>query len=407
MITMKNILIINHHATIPKYGGGGRHHQFSSELSNRGYNVNLIASSYQHGRGEYLHESRIVEDVINKCYKFTMIKSTPDYKNNLIKRLLNYVNFTHKVKNIELDVKPDVIIASSVHPFTWIAGYKLAKKYQARFVVEVRDLWPLSLYEDLNGLVRHFVFMYFNRLEKKYYNLADSIIVTAPNAHKYMNAKYKVDTNKIHFIPHSIDLEEFDRNVDRAIIKPIKKLLDQYFCITYTGSLSKSEGLENLLYIADNLKCIPEIKFLIIGSGSEQEALTRLKEELELDNVFMFDRLPREDVPPILQRSSVLFAGLMERKAFAYGISKNKFYDYMAAEKPVIFMSNVEDSAIEKAECGYVIKNHSVNDAVKKIKQIYYNKNMYNLFANNAREYVEKHHTIKRVTDQFIKALYK
>lgn len=29
-----------------------------------------------------------------------------------------------------------------MHPLAWIAAYKIARKYQSRFCVEVRDLWP-------------------------------------------------------------------------------------------------------------------------------------------------------------------------------------------------------------------------------------------------------------------------
>src|SRR5699024_8025807 len=118
-------------------------------------------------------------------------------KSNIIKRFKNYLDFKNKVIALELEQSPDIIIASSVHPFTWNAGYKLATKYQAKYIVEVRDLWPLSLHEDLNKLIRPFIFQYFFNIEKKHYNLADKIIVTAPNAHKYICKKYNVDKEKI------------------------------------------------------------------------------------------------------------------------------------------------------------------------------------------------------------------
>lgn len=402
---MRNILIINHHASIPKYGGGGRHHQFASELSKRNYNVTLIASSYAQGKKEYLHNYSHIKEKINNNYEFIMIRTSPAYKNNLIKRLFNYIDFKNKVERLELTDKPDVVVASSVHPFTWIAGYKLAKKYKAKFVVEVRDLWPLSLYEDINKIIRPYVFMFFNRLEKKYYNLASSIIVTAPNAHKYINEKYDIKEENIYFIPHCIDINEFDENVEKKISKPIDDLLKNYFCVTYTGALSKSEGLENFLYLANRFKKYNNIKFLIIGSGSEKESLVKIQKQMSLNNVEFFDRLPRKNIPSILTKSCVLFTGLMERKAFKYGISKNKFYDYMAAQKPVIFMSNVKKSAIEKANCGYVIKDHSIDEAENELVKLYSDGKLRQTLSKNGRKYVEKHHTIEIITDQFIKAI--
>ena len=43
--------------------------------------------------------------------------------------------------------KPDVIMATSVHPFTCVAGILIAKKYHCPCVVEIADLWPLTLVE--------------------------------------------------------------------------------------------------------------------------------------------------------------------------------------------------------------------------------------------------------------------
>ena len=41
--------------------------------------------------------------------------------------------------------KPDIILASSVHPFTLVAGIKIAKKFGVPCICEVRDLWPESI----------------------------------------------------------------------------------------------------------------------------------------------------------------------------------------------------------------------------------------------------------------------
>ncbi|OZU88237.1 hypothetical protein CIL03_11320 [Virgibacillus indicus] len=401
---MKNIILINHHATIPKYGGAGRHHQFSEELSMRGYNITLIASSYNHARSSYIHQENIREDIINDNYKFISIKSTPIYK-GIKKRLVNYLNFTRKVKKLKFNKKPDVIIASSVHPFTWIAGYYLAKKNNAKFIVEVRDLWPLSLYEDLNKRIRPFIFKYFNHLERKYYNLANSIIVTAPNANKYITKKYNINDNKIFFTPHSIDLDYFDGNLTKKVPDNINHVLKSNFSITYTGSLSKSEGLENFFYLAKRFEKDKNISFIVVGSGEQKQFLINLKNKLKLKNLFMFESLPKESIPSILSESSILFCGLMRRKAFEYGISKNKFYDYMAAKKPIIFMSNVEGSAIENANCGYVIKDYSLDKAEEVIRELYTDKKLYNRLSENGRKYVELNHTKNVITNKLEMAM--
>lgn len=46
---------------------------------------------------------------------------------------------------IKKEGKPDVLIASSVHPLTLLAGLSLKKKYSIPCVCEVRDLWLESI----------------------------------------------------------------------------------------------------------------------------------------------------------------------------------------------------------------------------------------------------------------------
>lgn len=401
---MENILIINHHASIPLFGGGGRHHQFAEELSERGYNVTLISSSFVHGSKDYEHENAEEEIELNERYKYISLRTKPSYQ-TMFKRFLNYKDFTKKVLNYNFETIPDIIVASSVHPLSWIAGYELSKRFNAKFVIEVRDLWPLSMYEDINKYVRPFVFRYFNNLEKKYYNLASSIIVTAPNANKYINIHYEIDKESIFFVPHSIDMKQYDKQKKLTIKDAIKTNLEKYKCITYTGSLSKSEGLTTLIDIANKVRDNNNFRILIIGSGNEKKVLESKIKELKLTNVIMVDRLPRELIPAILKKSWILYCGLIERKAFEYGISKNKFYDYMAAEKPLIFMSSINDSAVEKSKGGYVVKDYSVETAVKHINELDKNIDLYTYMSKKSRLYVEENHTIQVITDKFLKAI--
>ena len=148
-----------------------------------------------------------------------------------------------------------------MHPLAWVAGYKLSRRYNAKFIVELGS-WLLSMYEDFSGIIRKIVFSFFESLERKYYNLADAIITTAPYAYEYMEEKYGIDRNKVFHIPHGLDISEFDKNTEleeKVLGDELRQVLDNNFCVTYTGSLSKSEGLPAFVESAKYLKNIKKL----------------------------------------------------------------------------------------------------------------------------------------------------
>ncbi|HLR36293.1 MAG TPA: glycosyltransferase family 4 protein [Tissierellales bacterium] len=404
-----NIMILNHHASSPDVGGGGRHYEIGKLLSENGHKVTIIASSYAQGKKVYRFPQEIVMKKLNDDFSFVWLKTKPAYKNTFT-RFINYIDYMRKASKFHtFEEPPNVIIASSVHPLAWVAGYELSQKYNAKFIVEVRDLWPLSMYEDFDGFIRDVVFKFFERLEEKYYNLASSIITTAPFAYEYMEEMYGIDKEKVVHIPHGIDIDKFDENIqqsDDILDQELNNVLNNYFCITYTGSLSKSEGLDTFVKAARYLKEYEDIRIVIVGNGKEKENLIEIINKESLTNVIMFDRIERDSVPLVLKKSDILLCGLMERKAFDYGISKNKFYDYMAAEKPIIFASNVRGSLIDEAKAGITIRPNDPRKLSESILYLYNNMGTLGKeYGENGRKYVEKYHTTEKVAQDFMKVI--
>ena len=82
--------------------------------------------------------------------------------------------------------KPDVIMATSVHPLTCVAGIILAKKYHCPCVLEIADLWPLTLVEY--GAMREgqLVTRALYALEHWMYKKADAVIFTMFGGKEYI-----------------------------------------------------------------------------------------------------------------------------------------------------------------------------------------------------------------------------
>ena len=150
----KTIWILNHYATNQFFDAGGRHQWFGKYLIKAGYNVRIFCANTVHGEDKVvnLNGHRYHDDIGEDNVPYTFIKTTT-YQSNGIDRIKNMLFFYRNIK-IELkrrcreEERPDVIIASSVHPLTLVAGIRISKAYNIPCICEIRDIWPLTLVEE-------------------------------------------------------------------------------------------------------------------------------------------------------------------------------------------------------------------------------------------------------------------
>ncbi|MCK5613580.1 glycosyltransferase, partial [Candidatus Pacearchaeota archaeon] len=139
-----NILIVNHYAGSKTHGMEFRPYYFAQEWIKAGHNVTIIASSFSHLRFVQPKCSKKISIELIDNIKYVWLKTKP-YQGNGFRRVLNMFSFTWQLwsKSFPVEV-PDVIIDSSTYPLTIFGSNKIAKRYGAKLIFEVHDLWPLT-----------------------------------------------------------------------------------------------------------------------------------------------------------------------------------------------------------------------------------------------------------------------
>lgn len=407
----KNIWILNHYAVSPDMPGGTRHYDLSKELVKKGHVVTIFTSGFDYNTKKYI-KIRPKERVKIEDYngvRFVWLNTVP-YYNNDWRRVLNMISYGVRVLGAGNSLeKPDVVIGSSVHPFAVLAGWWLAKKYKAKFIFEVRDLWPQTLIDmkaiRASSLIARMLYTW----EKFMYKKAKKIIVLLPKAKEYIK-KHGIDDQKIIWIPNGVDLERFDSpelldkssEVAKAFVKYKNK-----FKVVYTGAHGPANGLEVVIDAAYLLfKKSIEVHFFLIGDGTERKNLIQKARQKNIDNITFIDPVPKSQIPSILQQSDLLLICLKRLGVYKYGISMNKMYDYLASEKPIIMSSDIDDNVIKSAKAGIVVEPENpeaLAEGVIKIKKMSQKERQQ--FGNNGRSYVEKYHNIKELAKILEKVL--
>ncbi|KRQ87432.1 putative glycosyl transferase [Caloramator mitchellensis] len=404
---MKRIWIMNHYAVPPYIGGGTRHFDLAEELAGRGYDVTVFASSFDlKTRTERLNEGeRYRIEEINGV-KFFWIRTYP-YKTNDYKRFLNMISFAvNSYRILSRLERPDVILASSVHPFTCISGYYLAKKFGARYIAEIRDLWPETLI-DMGAMRKDSISAkVFYAIEKFIYDKAEKIIVLLPGAKDYINSVGNYG-DKVEYIPNGVVVKRYDEvlqknekssRVEEILIEHAGKLK-----AVYLGAMGPANALDVILNAAKILKDegINNIDILLIGDGPEKEKLINMKNELGLENVSIYDPIKKYDVPFLLDGIDICLFNLKDLDVFKYGISPNKLFDYLCSAKPILFSCKAVNDIVKEANAGISIEPESPERFAAALKELAnMDEHKRRELGQNGRRYVEQNHDISRLVDK-------
>lgn len=336
----KTIWIINQYASHLVT----RHEELSKSFAAQGYHVAVITSSFHHGKREYMFEEPIAYKELCDGVTYVYLHSGPAYQNNGAGRIFNMLDFARLVGKYQKVIAekigaPIYVIASSAPPFVWEVGYRVSKRFKAKFIVEFRDIWPLSLVDVQGVSPNHPLVKVLSVIEKRAYRRADAIVSTMPYAWKHVMEVADVPREKIHWMPNGINVKEVEEDLhsDQKLPEELEGYLKEHWCCTYIGSIVKSECLDYLLKCFSKVQDL-EVYFAIIGEGHEKERIKKLADELRVSNIKFFPAIDKHLIPKALALSAAAVAAVHEElPIYQYGLSMNKLNDYLASGVPTVF----------------------------------------------------------------------
>lgn len=347
-----NIWIFNHYATDMYFDGAGRHQSFAKYLKFNGHDAKIFCAST-------VHNSNINVDTNGKLFiehtgqdnvPYIFVK-TSNYQGNGTQRIRNMVEFYFRlfkvVKAYKKNEIPDIILASSVHPLTLVAGIKIAKKMHIPCICEIRDLWPESLVE-VGILGRHSLLArVLYKGEAWIYKKANKLIFTMPGGMDYLKERgidKKIDLKKVYNINNGIDLADYRRKETEYTLEDADLNDKISFKVMYTGSIRRVNCVGDLVDVAVicDQQGNKKIKFIIYGDGDQKAGLEEKAKRLGLDNIVFKGRVEKKYIPFILSKGDLNVVTGEDSNLGRYGVSWNKLFEYMASGKPIVANYNIQ-----------------------------------------------------------------
>ena len=396
----KNIWIINQYCGSRIHGMNFRSWYFAKELKKKGYNPHIISASYSHLYNHLpLTTGRFTFEEIDKI-SFTWIKVSKYKGSKSIGRVLVMIQFMINLFFLPKKklLRPDVIIVSSLSPLPIINAYWWAKKYKAKLLFEVRDIWPLSLieiggYSKLNPLV-----LFFGWFEKFAYKKADKVISVLPNSKSHMLGR-GMNKDKFIYIPNGFNYEDLKKKnpLKSELVKQIPK---NKFIVGYTGSLGAANAIEYLIEASNYLEKYKYIHFVIFGKGQH---LKKLKQKAK-NNVSFLGYIDKKEIPSAISFFDICYIGWHNHSLYRFGVSPNKIFDYMIASKPIIQSISAFNDLVAMAKAGISVAPENSKEIANKIVEASkIEKTILNKWGENGYKYAIENHSFEKLTDELIK----
>ena len=415
---MRTIWIIDHYSSEPEYGGISRHYDFAKELGKRGYRVVVIVSGFSHYTHQYISKKEVKLSTVAENIYYVYLKTVGYEVNNSMKRAESMVSFLAQVLRWESRIaekygKPDVVTGCSIHALAGSAAYRIAKKYKIRFVAEVRDFWPQVWVDSKTRKPMDPMVLFFGALEKWTYKHADRIIYTQYHGDRYICGRMGIPREKAIQIGQVMDCERYDQNREKIELIPeaLREFILEGFVCAFTGYYMEYNGIYTMLEAAKILKerGLP-IKMIFVGSGQEKENMLHYVKTNQLDQVLIGERIGREAVPALISRCDVCIAQAAHKGkpyVYQYGVSPLKINEYLYSGVCTLFGFPFSDNEVVESGGGLQFEPYNSEDLADKIQYVYeLNQDERKEYGKRARDYYEKHHSVKVLTETLLEALF-
>lgn len=379
----KKIWIFNHHACTPETGPLLRHFFFSKELIKKGFLPTVFAANEIHFNGTTIetHGMKFIEKN-DEGAPFVFVKTTK-YRGNGLSRVKNmlsfFINLFHVTKDyVKTYGTPNIIIGSSVHPLSCVAGILIAKRYSVPCIVEIRDLWPEAIFSFGKIKENSILGKFLTLGERWIYYHADAIIFTKEGDVDHVKEMKwdieqggKIDINNCYYINNGVNIKDFESDKANNIYYD-NDIEENSFKVIYTGTIRPVNNLDNLIDAAKIVEQIDsKIKFHIFGTGSELKRLSSRITDEKINNVKLKGYIEKKYIPYILSKASVNVLNYSKTQYnWSRGNSSNKLFEYMASGKPIISTVKMGYCILEKYKCGISLANGTSTELAEAIIHI-------------------------------------
>ena len=398
-----NIALISIDTRLPgEVGGIDRFPYLANLLCERGHNVDLITSSFQHWQKQH---HALTSPAYNETPYRIMFVDQPGYGRNICFSRI----YAHRVaaRNI-IDYlegrNPYITPPEDGYDLLYVnippnniayAVAKFAEEHNVPIIGDVNDLWPEAMRMVLDvPLVSNLLFLPFTRQANGTYNRLTSIVGTsgeyAEHYRKYVHDK-QLPTETVYV---GIDVAAFDEATTAAMGELPEKTGNECW-ITYAGTLGASYDIETVLravqLIRNGFSSEREnIRLKILGDGPERKHLEAFTAALSINDIVDYTGYVTPELAGAYMRRSDIVLNTFVKKA-PQSIP-TKIADYLASGTAIINTCPSQElrKLLDEHEAGVNVAPEAPMSLAERIRSLLGDKELLAQYGVNARQLAEQ-----------------
>lgn len=326
---MKKILFITMNYYPSNVPDSKRITGFAELLAEKGYEITVVTSLPKQQR-----KFEVINGV-NVIRKHTIGQDS----SGMIKRLIKHTSFMlgsifHRYKKSEFDI----VYATSPALFNLISGQILKNKFNAKYIVELRDIWPEVFLQTELMDEKSIIYKVFNRIASNAYKQSDLIFAVTPRKVDLLKRQYPAYSDKIRYISNGFNMNLLDYEDDPEVLKYIQQ---DKVNVVYCGKVGLAQNLKDFVNLSKTID--PDrVNFLMLGTGNQLEDLMEYIRKEKINNVHYIGNRSEKEVVTILRNSQISFVSLSNSKL--NDSVPTKLYESLVLGCPVL-LSAEGDSA--------------------------------------------------------------
>ncbi|MBK8793506.1 MAG: glycosyltransferase family 4 protein [Holophaga sp.] len=399
------ILWVHQEAIPPSKAGPTRSFSLMRELVRRGHTVTILASSFDRFSRSDASEadSNDLREEWSEGVRFIWMK-TPPYQNNDRARMKNLLAFawkTSRLANNPLLGPLDLVVGSSPYPFAAFGAARLASTLKVPFVAEIRDLWPQTLIELGRYKPYHPVCLVLAWMERYLYRQAQCILTPLKDIADHVH-QHGGHGTPVQWIPNGVDFSLFQTPQAPPRQGPLTVL--------YAGAMNLGNDLGTLLGTAALLQeevQQGQVLFRFLGDGPEREQLRTWAAAHHLSGVAFDPPVSKAALGAELAKAHILWAAVRDLPLYRKGLALNKFFDYMAAGRPILFAGpQSEINPIVLADSGICVPAGEPKALAATLRRLLsLSPEARQAMGLRGRTYVQQHHDFSQIAQDLVDAL--